>query len=83
MGKEITSKLLKKIELYCILNNIDNWDNVPYHCFNCQHNQTNNCIYLINIYLFSCRDNYRKFQKGWERSVNTNMFTGCDKWQKK
>lgn len=86
---------LNKIKLYCILNNIQKWYDVP-SCFNCQHrticktfsrdtslNQvyghSRSSVRRKNSIRFSYDKSVKNFQLGWKLQYEDY---GCDKWKK-
>ena len=82
MGMEEKMSLnLKKIELYCILNNVNDYHNVP-RCSNCKR-YTDKC-YLKKSINFSIGNTFRYFELGWRATENNNWyFEACDRWKKR
>lgn len=76
---------LKKIELYCILNNVHSHDEVPYQCLSCSLGKAE-CGQETPLTKFQSKRNFRKFELGWPKDwqkENKNIYLGCEKWMKK
>ena len=60
-------RMLRKIELYCILQNIKDYEDVP-DCDNCgEHRMGNKCS--IGRFFYSSNLNYRKFILGASEKI--------------
>lgn len=80
MEKEIKAspKLLRKIKLYCILNNVENWDNVPYHCYNCVWSDCQR--HKVKRFNFRSDNKFRNFDI--EQANGWHSYAGCYKWKR-
>lgn len=80
-------RLLRKIELYCILHNVDNWDDVPYHCESCFNRNGIICNIKQSekgeIIKFINDGNFKNFKKGTGDEEFRSSYTGCLKWKEK
>lgn len=85
MAKKVNlPRLLRKIELYCILHNIKDWENVPYHCFGCIAVTTKNCSTRSSEgFKFRSNLKFRKFKVGHIQTKNYRNYTGCLLWKGK
>lgn len=92
----ITNRLLCKIELYCILHNVQKWNDVPYNCVNCKYLDDHTlCVHARreidgkDLYHFYSSSNFRKFSdKVIEGGNPTQLklqygYIGCENWEKK
>lgn len=82
---KISPKLLRKIELYCILNNIKNWYEVSYECTSCVY-FGKPCETKQYRFKFHSTRNFRNFKEDWPDSVwgkGLFVFSGCEKWIRK
>lgn len=77
--EKITPKLIRKIELYCILNNLNlnnasDLSKIPYDCLTCNHLDRNRDVELgckihqfRNTFKFNSNLRLRKFKKEWPK----------------
>lgn len=75
--KEMNPLNFNKIKLYCILNNVQSWEDVP-SCWNCRYERTG-CKDKRRIYFFSDF----KIKKFDTEPLGAFGYYGCNKWKKK
>lgn len=86
---KIPPRLLRKIELYCILNNIDDYtrDTIPHECSSCVNGRGHiRCIKHQNeIFKFHSNGNYKELKPEWPEGTSSpcHIFYGCLNWVKK